>query len=512
MNDHHAPALRFRLSPDEAVELADSALVRRRMKGRPVRERVGATYFDTPRRALHKAHVELRLESTGDEVRQAVRADVPLGDAPGRGAREWVSEIDGDRPSLSSVKDEAFPRDLRRHYWDEHVRPMFASEVDRTTIEMAEADTVVALEIDIGHLKANGNGPVRFEELCDVELRLVEGESTRLYDVALQLIENHDLVLSRQTRRARGIALAKPNLRRKKKKAKTIDLTAEMSIGEAFLASARSVLGHLAANEALTLAGKPGGIHQSRVAIRRQRAVLRAFKKALPYDGRKAFNYEFRWFQKKMGPARDWHVFLDETLPFMLADGIEEDSLQKLRQIGLAERRRTSRIAAEYLTSRRFARLILHFERWLEALTDQDPLGKLDRSLPPFAAKVLDKTHRDLIQIDSRALVHMSGDELHALRIRGKKARYAGEFFHALYPREIAGPQLKLLETFQDRLGEANDASTARQIFSTIKPSRVPAEAITLLNDWTGDRIHTCALAAQPHWRELQRLDPFWRH
>jgi CHAD domain-containing protein len=284
-----------------------------------------------------------------------------------------------------------------------------------------------------------------------------------------------------------------------------------MTIAEAFLACARSALDHLAANEALTLGGWPGGIHQSRVAIRRQRAVLRAFKRALPYDSRKAFNYEFRWFQKKMEPARDWHVFLDETLPFMAADGIDKESLDKLRRLAVVERRRESRVAAEYLTSRRFARLILHFERWLELLPAEDPLGKLQRALRPFATKVLERTHRDLTTIDTRPLVHMSSTDLHALRIRGKKARYAGELFRALYPEVVTARQLALLASFQDRLGRANDAATARQIVATIKASRIPARDVALLSDWAEEQIRSCTVAAQPHWRKLQRMEPFWR-
>ena len=105
----------------------------------------------------------------------------------------------------------------------------------------------------------------------------------------------------------------------------------------------------------------------------------------------------------------------------------------------------------------------------------------------------------------------MSGVDLHALRIRGKKARYAGEFYHALYPPELTAPQLKLLAKFQDRLGQANDASVARLLLTTLKPGRLSPETTRAVNEWAGRRIHTCARKDQPRWRSLQKLEPFWR-
>ena len=63
-----------------------------------------------------------------------------------------------------------------------------------------------------------------------------------------------------------------------------------MTVGEAFQAIVRDTLEHLLRNQPPTLAGYPEGIHQTRVAMRRLRAALQAFKRLLPYRERKAFN------------------------------------------------------------------------------------------------------------------------------------------------------------------------------------------------------------------------------
>jgi len=309
---------------------------------------------------------------------------------------------------------------------------------------------------------------------------------------------------------ARGNTRGRPAPTQSPQKAERIRLRPEMAVGEAFLVSVEASLLHLSANKAPTLDGHPEGIHQSRVAMRRQRAALRAFKSALPDAGRKAFNDEFRWFQKKLGPARDWHVFLDETTPQMVRDGVDESLVEKLRRLAHTERSRASRDAAECLKSRRFSRLLLQYQDWVEGLPELDPVGKLSKELAPFARSVLEKTHRDLLG-DTRTLAQMSVEDLHALRIRGKNARYTGELFHAVFSPEQAAPQLALLSRFQDRLGETNDARVAQLILETLKPRQLSAQTIRAVNEWSGKRILACARRAQPEWRRLRGLEPFWR-
>jgi inorganic triphosphatase YgiF len=498
-----ARRLHFSLSAEAAALLSRSRLVGKYRKGRSVKARHADTYFDTPRHALRKSGVELRISETGSKRFQEVHA--PRGES---GFGEWRVDLRGGDPGLDRL--DSFPEHLARRGWDERIEPVFSTDVDRTTMRLEKSGAVMNLTIDVGRLNAEGGGGPVSEDIHEAELALVSGDTSRMIQVALELVESHDLRLWHQSLGARGYALLRPSLRPKPRKAQKVLLHRGMTVGEAFLASVEAALRHLFVNEAPTLVGHPEGIHQSRVAIRRQRAVLRAFKRSLPYGGRKAFNYEFRWFQKKLGPARDWHVFLDETIPRMIKDGVDERLVEKLRRIARDERRRTSRDAAGYLTSRRFSRLLLQFERWVTLLPQQDPAGKLERKLAPFARSVLEKTHRDLL-IDNRPLARMSSVDLHALRLRGKKARYAGEFFHALYPSELTGPQLKLLSRFQDRLGEANDASVARQLLTTLKPKRLSPETIRAVNEWAGERIHTCARKDQPRWRRLQRLEPFWR-
>jgi CHAD domain-containing protein len=292
-------------------------------------------------------------------------------------------------------------------------------------------------------------------------------------------------------------------------KAAKVLLDADMTAGEAFRTIVTSALQHLFENVEPVLRGEPEGIHQGRVAIRRLRVALSAFKRTLPYEGRKAFNGEFRWLQQRMEPSRDWHVFLHQTLP-LVATGREDDpEIRHLRRIARDERRRASREAAKGLTGKRYPRLILHFEHWLTGLSDADNGGGFDQPLAPFAGKVLGKTYRDLSP-RHRTLSRMPVAELHAMRIAGKEARYTAEFFQSLYPYPETQRYLEQLNWIQDRLGELNDARVARQILTSVNARRIHPETEQIVRAWSEKRIVQCARAAQPQWRMFVNTTPFW--
>ena len=99
---------------------------------------------------------------------------------------------------------------------------------------------------------------------------------------------------------------------------------------------------------------------------------------------------------------------------------------------------------------------------------------------------------------------------MHELRKRGKKARYATEFFRTLWTSDDLKTYLKLMGRLQDGLGAANDAAVARQILWTVRPSRLDPDFIRIVQGWSRKRIDECIREAQPDWRRLRRAKPFW--
>ena len=122
---------------------------------------------------------------------------------------------------------------------------------------------------------------------------------------------------------------------------------------------------------------------------------------------------------------------------------------------------------------------------------------------------MLRRSSRDLLR-ETRPLRRLPGEDLHDLRKRGKKARYATEFFSTLWTGHDVKPYLKLMSRLQDKLGAANDAAVARQILWTVRPGRLDAGVVRLVQDWSEARIDDCIRDAQPHWRRLRKATPFW--
>ena len=505
MTDASNPApVRLSISPDTAKKLLKTKGLKLRRKGGAAHHHLTSVYFDTPRHVLRKSGISLRLRDDGTHRVQAVEAE--LDSKP----RELVADIDGDRPELSDIPDPDLARQLKRRRCADRLQSVFVTEVDRTTVRLKARGTEVKLAVDQGVIRVDKNGHSREEPICEAELQLLSGDPARMMEVALEVCETFDATLTHRSKTERGYALARPSLRPRPRKATLVALTSDLTVGESFRIVVDSALEHLFDNRVPVLRGKPGGVHQSRVAMRRLRAALRAFKGVLPYDKRKAFNSELRWFQQRLAPARDWHVFLDETLPLVAkANRNADDHIERLRRVAREERRRATHEAIEYLESRRYARLILKFQTWLADLEHEIPARAFNRPLLPFAKSVLKKTQRDLIR-ETRPLVRLPGEDVHTLRKTGKKARYATEFFSPLWKGDDVKPYLKLMARLQDKLGSSNDAVVARQILWSIRPGRLEPETIRLVQDWSDERIHDCIKSAQPHWRRLRRAKPFW--
>ena len=478
-------------------------------KGSNKHRHLTSIYFDTPRHVLRKSGIALRVRDDGKRRVQTIQAPVP-GRAGTLGQQELTAVIDSHRPTLARIPDPELVRSLSRRRCAERLHSIFTTEIDRTTLRLKTGGAEIQMAVDQGMIWVDCNGQRRGEAICEAEFELLSGDPLRMMDVVLEVCETFDATLTHLSKAERGYALARPALRPRPRKATLVSLTPDLTVGEAFRLIVSGGLKHLFGNQVPIRRGHPGAVHQSRVAMRRLRAALRAFKTLLPYDKRKAFNSEFRWFQQRLAPARDWHVFLDETVPLIAETQPDaEIHIGRLRRLARVERRRATHEAVEHLESRRYARLILQLRKWLANLEHEIPARAFNRPVTPFAKAVLRRTQRDLLR-ETRPLARLPGEDLHTLRKNGKKARYATEFFSPLWTGDDVKPYLKLMARLQDQLGSSNDAVVARQILWNIRPGRLDPETIRLVQDWSEERIQECIRTAQPHWRRLRKAQPFW--
>jgi CHAD domain-containing protein len=194
----------------------------------------------------------------------------------------------------------------------------------------------------------------------------------------------------------------------------------------------------------------PEGVHQLRIAVRRIRAVLKASR----FDDGGALLIELRWFFGELGPLRDLDVLLmrfrGDTDGFSTAElAAFERLLRGLR----AERGVAHGKATRALRGARYRRLLETL-----AATDVSPRAQAGGGL---LAEIV-KPFRKL-----RNAVDESGPEppdevLHALRIRGKKLRYAAELAAPSGGKPVK-QLVRATKRLQDVLGEHQDACIAEQ-------------------------------------------------
>src|SRR5260370_22248663 len=155
---------------------------------------------------------------------------------------------------------------------------------------------------------------------------------------------------------------------------------------------------------------RPIGIHQTRVALRRLRAAFGMFKSAVDGPVVRALSAEAKWLAGECAPARDLHVFLNETVA---------DVPPAIRRIG-------NRLAKAHLERARTALSGARFEgfhRQLDAFVALPPADTQAR-LDDFARAVLDKRHHKAVQ-RGRKLGSLGETRPHRLRIPLQKPRHA---------------------------------------------------------------------------------------
>ena len=506
---HEETEFKLSLSPEVANRILRYKGLKSLRKGRRAKRHLVSTYFDTPRHALRKSEIALRVRDNGSGRQQTIKAPF-RGPAGLQNFREWTVAVNGDCPNLRAVDDPELARRLARRRYEKRLGPVFTTDFEREAVRIRTGGAEFELAVDQGVIRAETPGGRVEEPICEAEFELLSGDPARMFDVALKLCEAYDIRLGHLTKAQRGYALARPALRPRPVKAPKVSLAEEMSVGDAFNFIIAGALEHMFANEIPTLEGRAEGVHQTRVAMRRVRAALRAFKRVLPYDKRKAFNGEFRWFQQRLAPARDWQVFLGETLPRVASAARGRDeAVERLRRVARRESRRAVRDAAACLESRRYARLLLQFERWIASLEKEAGSRALGEPVKPFAVGVLRRTWRYFLE-DTRPLSRIPDEDLHEIRKRGKKARYATQFFSSLWSGPDVLPFMKLMGRFQDSLGKTNDAIVARHILAAVRPGRIDPSVISLAQEWSQARVRKCLRTAQPQWRRLVRTAPFW--
>lgn len=264
----------------------------------------------------------------------------------------------------------------------------------------------------------------------------------------------------------------------------------------------------------------PEGVHQMRVALRRLRSAITLFAPMLNDSALNPLLDDLRWLGAPLGRKRDLDVFLTETLAPLRRLPDPPKRLQHIATI-LEDRRVSAQQALESaLTAPRLAAMRLALSRFLAAVEAEDAAVLADAALAAapaagFATEMLRRRRRKVKALGSRH-AELDVPELHELRIRAKKLRYAAEFFRPLFRHrkgQKKGPRrfIDALAHLQDCLGMLNDADVGARLVRDLLPPPDQDQAAAAIAAWFAGRQQLQLAQLGEAWDSFAALRPFWK-
>jgi CHAD domain-containing protein len=239
----------------------------------------------------------------------------------------------------------------------------------------------------------------------------------------------------------------------------------------------------------------PDPLHDIRVAIRRTRAVLRAFRKPLAETSAAGVDRVLRRLIRALGPPRDADVFV----AFLTSQEVQkqfrnEPGWQEFVRLQVRRRRQLLSVVRRHLAEEELAALKLDMGRLLRV-----ELPRLVRTAPSVSLERLARRRLRKEFCRALALAHLrrskSSENLHRFRIALRRVRYLGEFFSPVLGATV-GKFKERVHAIERSLARVHDTDMglARLVSSRLKP---PRALVSLLK--------------QRRREHLAKLDETWR-
>lgn len=504
--------LKLACSAEALSVLGDAELIARHARNRGIVRRLEATYYDTPDCLLDRHGLSLRLRRSGrrhiQTLKRAKAGENPL-------ARdEWEVPSPEGRLDLTLLPLAEIGEPLVS-LPATSLAPAFATKVRRRIQKLDFAGAEIEIALDHGTIEAGEkNLP-----LCEVELELKSGDAAALYEFGLALLELAPLQIETASKAARGHRLAFGTAAQAQK-AKPVTLSAQDNVDAAIAAILGNGYRHLMANLGPAMqAGSPEAVHQMRVSLRRLRTAFTLLRRELGPPALEPIAADAKHLAHVLGPARNWDVFITETLPDIAAEGLDGVDLSPLSEAAVPQQAESYVAVHAALASRSVNRFLLGFGAVLERRgwrngIESAALTVLAEPVGSFAGRVLARSHRKVLR-RGRHFARLPPEARHELRLALKKLRYTAEFFLPLYAGQSAARKyLARLTRLQEALGVANDVATTYPLLGALRGSQLRPGvdfAAGAVLGWQRRHELEAAKALLKSWRKFAAATPFWR-
>ena len=222
----------------------------------------------------------------------------------------------------------------------------------------------------------------------------------------------------------------------------------------------------------------PEGIHQARVGTRRLRSDLRTFGPLLDTSWSEPLREELKWLASELGEVRDRDVLAGRLRAQVATLDAEDDRVAAAGVLVKLDRERSRAVARAIaaLDSRRYLALL---DRLVDATRAPRTLPEADvpvrAVLPALAGTAFHTLRKGVKKLGKRP----ADDELHRLRIKAKKARYAADVAVPVIGDQ-ARAYTKAVGALQDVLGDHHDCAVAADWLRAAVPGATRAQAFAL--------------------------------
>jgi CHAD domain-containing protein len=382
-------------------------------------------------------------------------------------------------------------------------------------LELEQAGAAAALPDDfvsllMGHLRGEPLTPIarlrtRREgvrangaEIVHDTVAVLDGRKvTRSFEeLEVELLDGDEKTLRRLERALRKAGAARGDFRPKVFQALDLDFEPEPEDAGTDGSPSETLRRRLLEQAGEVLAHDPGTrlgtdseeLYKMRVATRRLRAFLRAGRELLDPAWAEPVREELRWLGTALGSVRDLDVLIEHLTPEIESLGRDEAAGRAVLRALERERRAARKRLLRVLSGKRYFAL-------LDVLESPVTTGATE----PTLEQVHEREHAKLRKAVKKLGPDSSDEELHAARIKTKRARYAAELIGA-------DAYLKAAKTLQDVLGEHQDAVVAQERLRALG-ERVPEAAVAAgrLVEREAERAERGRTEWQPAWKQLKK-------
>ena len=500
--------LKFTGSPTEIAALPQSPAFSALSTGKGEWERLDTTYYDTPEGDLAAAGLSLRLREERGRLIQAIKRNRDVG-----GVRRDEIETPVTRPSIfpKDSGDADADRLIEQH--GERLAPIARTVTDRWTAAVIYRKSRLELSIDLGRAECLG-AQSHTAPLAELEIELLDGDPSHIFEVARLLARHASLRLYARSKLETALALGEPGGLYGIEKSPRVVADANEPVSDLLQRNLAVIAARMASLQPVLVdARRVEGLHQMRVALRRLRAVERVFRPYLGKKGLSGLAVRARAFAKRLDAARDWDVFLEETLPAVMDSDIAPKSGAAFKSRAQGMRAKAWAKAARAISSPDFTLFLIDLmEAAVLASWRKKAKKEMSLAVSKFAPRTLDRTLRKASKTSSRIrLDHITA--LHELRIALKKLRYPVQMFRSAYPKGERKSYMAALSALQEKLGAVNDAVVAQRLADEAAAG-TGDDGMRLAGFVSGYKAAEAAAAAHDittDWAAFVEMQPFWR-